>query len=359
MNLKVKMSDKKQYVESLMSIFSMQNKEIWIYGIGPQGQDLYTDLQNQKFCSVGGFIDKRANDFPQMYNLPVRTLETWKNEKTNDQVIWITSRLWQTLRNICLDEGLQEGKEFICPGLYCQLNAPTELFAFLESYYYNPYKEVMTKGNVDLTIPENEKALYDYFSSIQGHFTVAEGLYLEGIVKQYHFTKALEMGAARGKSSLFLAKGLLEYQGHLTSVDLWQWEEKSAQKATSTAHGDIIIDDTYYVCDFYDEFISNISFHENYRNVINPVQEDCFTFIERADSDYDLIFIDLFHTYEETIRIMDVIASRFNKGTHVIMHDYGTYFMGLRKAVDEKISLGHYKLITADCPGSLVHLQIG
>jgi predicted O-methyltransferase YrrM len=346
--------NKLTYFDDINALFGIDNKNIFIYGAGPDGEECLKSLLASGRNNFSGFIDLRADELLTKLDYHVQTLESYLSDKTEDDFIIITSRVWKILKEECINAQLVESKNFIVSGCFSQLNSPIELFPFINRHYSNPYQSILENGKINPI--DNDLALYDYFSNIKGDFTIQEGKYMEHSVVSNKSQSALELGAARGKSSLFLAKGLLKNSGLLTSVDLWSWNTEELKKATQIENGYSPVSKLYR-CDFKEEYDRNISFDSSYRMIINPIQANCFDFLNECSDKYDFVFIDLFHTYEETIRVLNAIKKCLTPNAIVLLHDYGVAFPGLMKAVDEKVSIGEFIISNNSCPGSLIEIK--
>ena len=105
-----------------------------------------------------------------------------EKKKLDKNYIMIASRHWENISKSLIGLGLNEPQDFIKVGLYCESYSPLELDWYFDKHYYDPFYSIRKNGKADIDSGFNENALYDYFSSRHGNFTLKEGKYLENSV---------------------------------------------------------------------------------------------------------------------------------------------------------------------------------
>ncbi|MBI5077322.1 class I SAM-dependent methyltransferase [Candidatus Falkowbacteria bacterium] len=334
----------------LNSFFDLNKRPIWIYGAGFMGGRLQSALQSELNVQIQGFIDQNAQNC-HLDKIKIVRFEEFRKEsvnRSNQCLIVIASRHWEEISQALIASGLSEPQDFIEIGLYCESYSPIEFDWYFDNYYYNAFKPIRKNGMATVN-DLGELALYDYFSSRRGQFILEEGKYLEKAVMATKGKKILELGPACGKSTHFLAKGVLKNNGgSVTSVDTFGWEGIAIEEKFAQTYGE----------SFYDEFIKNISFNSEYKAVIIPQKMLYQDFLRDNKEIYDFAFIDLFHTYDEIMEIFQHIQPHLNNGAPIIFHDYSQGWPGEVKAIDELIEKRILELVNQNLPGSIDFSQL-
>ncbi len=336
------------YLSIIDKFFRISDRNLWIYGAGVQGRELLRQTRLMPELRVCGFIDREAARMPHLDGLDVHHPDDYLGMHRPDNFVLIASRHWQEIRAICQQAGLQEASDFICLGRFCECNTPLEFMSFMRDFYYDPFTVVRETGQFEVLSDCEQGGLYDYMSNRKGDFTLNEGLYLERTVAENRLQRALELGASRGKSTLFLAKALLETGGEgLTTVDTWAWDNNDLEELFR--HD--------FAGDFFHEFAANVAFNEAFQKMVRPVRKKVQAFLQETRQTFDFAFIDLFHSYEETREVFRLLKGKLEAGAHIIFHDYSNGWPGEVRAIDELIAQNKVRVIERACPGSLIHLE--
>jgi len=339
------------HLQQLDSLFQIGHRQLWIYGAGFMGQELASDLKQYLGIAPQGYIDQNTTlhltGDPLILTLDHYTEQTRGLNQL--PLILLASRHWREISQDLHKAGFKEPDTFLRIGYYCESTSPLELEWFYSENYYDAYLPIREQGDLANRVGRlSEAALYDYFSSRQGEFTMQEGLYLEQAVGAAGAHSVLELGPGRGKSTLFLAKGLIANAGELlVSVDLFGWEHTDIGEKLLQTYG----------YDFYPEFIENISFDPAYQQLIEARQMDVMLYLQVEKRQFDLTFIDLFHTYDEIIAVFQHLGKLLKPGADVLFHDYSTGWPGEVKAIDELLNQGVLTLLSKVLPGSLIHCK--
>lgn len=175
---------------------------------------------------------------------------------------------------------------------------------------------------LELTYLRDVQYYFEYpGNDIEGWMQFSELQWLYNTAKDKD--NILEVGSWKGKSTHALLSGT---KGHVTAVDCWKGSGDSK-------------DATYWIGQQEDilsifkknvEGFDNLNIHTGYSPNVSK---------DFLDEQYDMIFIDAGHEYEEVKADIEAWLPKVKPGGIICGHDYQTNWPGVLKAVDEKF--GH------------------
>jgi hypothetical protein len=184
-------------------------------------------------------------------------------------------------------------------------NARKHILKALEYQPYNP------------KYLDETKYYFDYHNpGIEGWMHFDELLWLNDRAKEMR--NIIEIGSWKGRSTHALLSGC---KGNVTAVDNFIGSKDPHDKA-------------FYSANSFEDFKKNVGHFENLKIVEGDSLE---TAKDIPDKSFDMVFIDAGHSYEEVIA--DIDAWKNKARVLLCGHDYHYPWLGVIKAVDEKLGL--------------------
>lgn len=163
------------------------------------------------------------------------------------------------------------------------------------------------------------------YKNIQGWFNF-EQVYIDQVTKNDNCI-FLEIGAWKGKSTIFLAEEIIRQNKNIRifSVDFWEDEKNEAQ------YSKLLKGKT----PLYQEFMNNVIATEM-QDVIIPFKmtsDQFFDLFKGTDSLFQFIYIDGAHDYEQVKKDIENAQLFIKDGGTIAGHDY--HAPGVKQAVTE------------------------
>jgi predicted O-methyltransferase YrrM len=145
----------------------------------------------------------------------------------------------------------------------------------------------------DLT-PAIEKVLKNIRAADKGQLAVSEedGRFLRVVVASTRATRVLEIGAASGYSAIWIALGLRQTGGRLTTIE---YDPKRAREAVAN--------------------LKQAGLHD----IVQVITGDAFKEIPRLSGDFDLVFLDAWKP--DYKKFFDLVFPRVSPGGLLLAHN--------------------------------------
>lgn len=186
----------------------------------------------------------------------------------------------------------------------------------------NIQKELDIKNNRYKDLEEFELSnIHNLASNIEGWLTKKEGEFLHNIAKRLEKGYAVEIGSWKGKSTFYLASGLVSGNGGtIYSVDHHKGSKEQRERSDEPINT-------------YPDFISNLRrFRLEY--VVEPLVMDSITASNHLKDDIEFVFLDASHEYEEVKKDFNYWWPKLSKGGIFAFHD-ALSKSGVSKFADE------------------------
>ena len=184
-------------------------------------------------------------------------------------------------------------------------NIPKAQEHIQKALLYAPYNETYLKDTA---------YYFDYkYPGIDGWMLFPELMWLNDMAKKYD--SIAEVGSWKGRSTHALASG---GKGTVTAIDTW----KGATDPKDGTYGQ----------DVFAEFLNNM---KEFKNVIVNRNESVEAARRYPDGQFDMVFIDATHTYDEVKADIEAWLPKTKK--LICGHDYSPQWPEVMKAVDETL----------------------